>query len=117
MFQIKFVNYLPVHYPLGALQTYDIICELFEYGNERMNTGIPQIDELQTKFSTNILDYSIVDENGNYIVDEDLNYVISTEYADAGVDVGGDNDSIQDEGDDDSILDWSEIDPFSEGFY
>jgi hypothetical protein len=64
LFQISFVDYLPVHYPLGSLYTWDLTIKLFDYSNETMNTGIPAIDAIQTQFSTNILDYALVDENG-----------------------------------------------------
>ncbi len=120
LFQIRFVNYLPVHYPLGDLQSYDVMCELFEYSNERLNTGIVDIDELQTEFTTNILDYSIVDENGNYVIDENGNYLISEIYVQnvANTDtVFSDNTAIGDEAVLDDILNWEETDPFSEGFY
>ena len=107
-----------MHYPLGALQTWDLVCELFEYSNERINTGIPEIDELQTKFSTNILDYSIIDESGNYLVSENGDYIVQEAYevAQANTDtVASDADAIQDEAN--TFLDWSEQDPFSGGYY
>ncbi len=117
-FQIRFVNYLPVHYPLGALQTWDLTCELFEYSNEKFSTGIAEIDELQTKFSTDLLEYSLVDENGNYIVDEHGNYFTDETYVLSDILPGGaDNEPIQTEQDANNLIDWSEVDPFSEGFY
>jgi len=115
LFQIKYVNYLVMHYPLGALQIWDLTCELYEYSNERINTGIEEIDELQTKFTTNILDFAIIDENGNYVIDENNNYLVSTEYAVhmANTDsILTDSEDIETEAVD--VLDWSEKDPFSE---
>jgi len=120
LFQIMFVDYLPMHYPLGKLQTWDLTCELFEYSNQLIDTGIAEIDEIQTKFTTNILDFVTVDENGNYVVDENGNYLVSTEYGVLQSNVAGptsDTTVIQDEGDANNILDWSEVDPFSSGFY
>ena len=35
-------------YPLGTLYTWDVTCELFEYSNERISTGIPEIDSFET---------------------------------------------------------------------
>jgi len=118
LFQIRFVNYLPIHYPLGALQTYDLVCELFEYSNERINTGITDIDELQTKFSTNILDYSIIDENGNYLVSENVDYVVQEQYGEAQANVAvidSAANTVQTAAN--TFLDWSETDPFSGGFW
>ena len=115
VFQIKYVNYLPIHYPLGTLPAWDVTCELFEYSNETFSTGITDIDEIQTKFTTNLLDFSLVDENNNYVVDERGNYLVSTEYnaAMANTDnVFDDSTEIQSEAVD--VLDWSDTDPFSE---
>lgn len=55
IFQIKFVETRPVFYQIGTLQTYDLICELFEYSGERFNTGIAAVDILQTNYSTDVV--------------------------------------------------------------
>ena len=55
IFQIKFVETRPVFYQIGALQTYDLVCELFEYSGERFTTGIDEVDKLQTNYSTDIV--------------------------------------------------------------
>ena len=70
-FEIKFVNKYEMFYQLGALQTWEVTCELFEYSNETFNTGIPEIDIIQSKFSMNALDFSIKDEADDYLVTED----------------------------------------------
>lgn len=117
LFQIKYTDYLPLHYPLGTLMIYNLTCELFAYSNERMNTGVPAIDILQTEFSTNIIDYAIMDERGNYLIDENGDYIVSEKYAINQANtatVGGDNEVIQ-IGSDDNVIDFSEKDPFSEG--
>lgn len=54
-FAIKFVNTRPVFYQVGALQTYDLVCELFEYSGERFSTGIANVDILQTNYSTDVV--------------------------------------------------------------
>ena len=79
-FQIKFVNKFEMFYQLGALQTWEMTCELFEYSNESFNTGIPEIDIIQTKFSTNVLDYAITDEEGLYLVTEDDDFIVNEQY-------------------------------------
>ena len=70
-FQIKFVNNKELFYQLGALPTYQLTCELFEYSDETFNTGIPEIDSIQSKLSLNIID--------NIITSEDTNSVLTTE--------------------------------------
>jgi hypothetical protein len=112
-FQITYVNKYEMFYQLGALQTWEMTCELFEYSNEIFNTGIPEIDKIQKQLSTNILDYAIRDENSDFILTEDEDYIVLensmyNEYLAA-----ADNDKIQNESDD--LIDWSVYDPFSEG--
>ncbi len=43
-FKIMHVEHESVFYQMGALQVYDLKCELFEYSNERFETGIEEID-------------------------------------------------------------------------
>lgn len=112
-FQIKFVNKFEMFYQLGALQTWEMTCELFEYSNEILNTGIPEIDILQKKFSTNIIDWTITDEAGNYLLDESENYLVSEKFSLSQILPGADNQQIQNESD--LFVDFTAIDPFSEG--
>jgi hypothetical protein len=44
LFEVTFVDYKPVMYQFGALQAYDLTCEVFAYNNEEFNTGYPEID-------------------------------------------------------------------------
>lgn len=43
-FKIVFVEHESTFYQHGALQVFDMKCELFEYSNERFQTGSPDID-------------------------------------------------------------------------
>lgn len=112
-FQIKYVNKQEMFYQLGALQTWELTCELFEYSNEIFNTGIPEIDRIQTQYSTNILDYAIKDTQGNYLLDEDGNYIVMEQYNMENIIGTGENDMFQ--GESDQYVDFSVKDPFSEG--
>lgn len=65
IFEIKFVEHESIFYQMGALQLYDLKCELFEYSGEIMDTGIPEVDiyykkMIETKFTANaeVLDSS-----------------------------------------------------------
>ena len=91
-FEIKNVEHEAIFYQLGALQLYDITCELFEYSNETFATGIPEIDDF----------YAELDKR--FTTDEDQ--LASTDF-------WSDNKEFQMEADE--IIDWSESDPFSEG--
>lgn len=122
-FQIKYVNKQEMFYQLGGLQTWEMTCELFEYSNEKFSTGIPEIDSIQTNYSTDILDYALKDQNGDYLVTENGEYIVSEAYNLEIIAPGSENDIIQygqansafPIGSND-FIDFSEVDPFSEGF-
>lgn len=117
-FQIKFVDYKPFFYQHGRLQTYDLVCELFEYSGEEFNTGIEEIDEIQPKHDVDVLPYGILTEGDDqYLLTLNGQYITRISYDIAVKDKGTDNDVIQDEQISDDIFDWSEIDPFSQGQY
>lgn len=51
-FKVMHVEHESVFYQTGALQVYDLKCELFEYSNERFQTGNPIIDEQFANYET-----------------------------------------------------------------
>ncbi|NRA13584.1 MAG: hypothetical protein HRT57_16705, partial [Crocinitomicaceae bacterium] len=51
IFEIKFVEHEERFYPLGTLPVYDLRCELFVYSSEKIDTGIPELDKLETDFT------------------------------------------------------------------
>ena len=115
-FEIRFVDNKPFFYQLGELQMYDITCELFEYSNEKFNTGIEEIDQIQSKLSFNVIDYSVKNEQGEPIKTEDGDYIIKDKFDQnqQEFDPIQDNERIQKEVDDNSYIDWSETNPFGE---
>jgi len=92
MFEVKFVEHEPVFYQMGALQMYDLRCEMFEYSQETFNTGVAEIDTLFAGFET----------TSNTSIE-----FLETQ------DSFADNSTIETAAD--SIIDFSEADPFSEG--
>lgn len=92
-FKIMHVEHESVFYQSGALQVFDLKCELFEYSNERFATGREEID---TYFD------SITTENK----------VVSSLEKLLQQDPVAKNIFFEQEGED--IIDFSEIDPFSE---
>jgi hypothetical protein len=94
MYKIMFVEHEAIFYQLGSLQTWDISCELFEYNNETFDTGIPDIDSVYAE-----LDVSIGTASPEDIVLEDSN-AMNQEF-----EIDGQS----------GILDFTEMDPFSEG--
>ena len=121
-FQIKYVNKQEFFYPLGTLPTWEVTCELFEYSNEVMNTGIPSIDKLQTDFSMNIYDWVLLDESGNILTDESGNLLVNETYNLSVLNPAADNDPIQSGGENfdigsDDFIDFTETNPFAENNY
>jgi len=117
IFVVKFVEHEAIFYQMGALQTYDLTCELWEYSNEVLNTGINDIDKFQKDYSFEMSVYGIKTEDGYVIKDEDGYDIIQEQYNFV-TQVGDsfeDNEELQTEAD--NVLDFSERDPFSEGVY
>jgi len=94
IFVVKYVNQTAIFYQMGSLQIWDVNCDVWEYSNERFNTGIAVIDDLETKYSVS----NITDD---------------TAYEKAMSNVFETNVEFQAEGD--GLIDWSDIDPFSQG--
>ena len=125
IYTIKFVEHEPTFYQMGSLQFYDIVCELFEYSGERLNTGFSEVDVIETSFSTDIyVDVQLTTEDGITalftednirILSEDEDRSDDSATASKDFDTVTDADNIQIESDADAILDFSDADPFSEG--
>ena len=115
LYQIKYVSDRAIFFQLGGLQVYDMVCEVFEYSDERLSTGIEAIDSIEREFSTNMSAFRILTQDGFAITDQDGYHIVEGAYTlDSQThDYNSDNLEIQAEADD--IFDWSEVDPFSEG--
>lgn len=98
LFIIKYVSNTPIFYQMGSLQTWELVCEMFEYSNERMNTGVEQIDRIETK-------YSFAGANSTIIA--------NSAYSNALSDVFETNIELQTWGN--TVIDWTDTDPFSDG--
>ena len=94
MFVIKYVNQTAIFYQMGELQIWDISCDVWEYSNERFSTGNAEIDAIEEKYSV----ANVTNDNA---------------YEAAMLDVFATNQEFQQEGA--GIIDWANIDPFSQG--
>lgn len=118
-FKIMYVKKQEFFYPLGTIPTWELTVELFEYSNEEFNTGIAEIDLLQKKFSTDILDYALADESGNVLTDQLGNMIVSETYNFDTINPAADNDVIQTGSEEfglgsDDFIDFTEKNPFAE---
>ncbi len=90
-FKIMHVEHESVFYQMGQLYVFDLQCELFEYSNERFETGSPDIDtyydDIKTDGVTTLQELNDFDPVAKNIFFEDAA---------------------------DDILDFAESDPFSE---
>lgn len=122
VFVVKFVEHEAVFYQLGALQTYDLECELWEYSNEIMNTGLAEIDLLQKKYSFDMSQFAILTQDSFVITDED-GYDLVQEQYNFVTQVGASfednenpaNENLQTEAE--SVINFTDSNPFSEGNY
>ena len=101
LFQIKYVNKTPVFYQMGNIQMYDVVAEMFEYSGEVLNTGIEAIDNIEKTYTLNTLSSKV---NAN-------TFNLDTQSQD----VFAYNSEFQSEAN--NFIDFSEVDPFSEGTY
>lgn len=93
MYRITYVEHESVFYQSGALQTYDIKCELMESSNERFETGRYEIDHyFDNVNSTTDFVQTLEDVANNDPISQNLDFETEA----------------------DGIIDFSEIDPFSE---
>ena len=82
-----------------------------------MATGVSAIDEIETDSSLDALAYQIILESGtdsgtNYLITEDGDWIVSEAYSVDTVDESSTSDWFETQGD--SILDFSEKNPFGE---
>lgn len=107
LLEIKRVNQYELFYQLGALQTWEITCEVFEYGNEAFDTGVAEIDAIEDTLSVSTRNKGSIGDDGPEF--------------DEGFEVDGDDtDEFADNNDIDTaanpLIDFSENNPFSEKF-
>ena len=117
LFEISFVDHDDPFYQLANLPVYKLRCRTFDYSHEDMATGLDAIDAIETSHSLDALEYQIILEAGtdsgtNYLITEDGDWIVSEEYSVSAVDTSSDSDWFETQGD--SILDFSEMNPFGE---
>ncbi len=117
LFEISFVDHDDPFYQLQNLPVFKMRCRTFEYSHEDMATGLDAIDAIEAAQSLDALEYQIILESGtdsgtNYLITEDGDWIVSEAYSPDTVDASSDSDFFETQGE--SILDFSEINPFGE---
>ena len=70
LFEINFVDHDDPFHQLDNNPVYKMRCRLFDYGSEALDTGITDIDAIETALSTASSDYQITLENATIIGEE-----------------------------------------------
>ena len=117
LFEISFVDHDDPFYQLQNLPVFKMRCRTFEYSHEDMETGLDAVDAIETAESLDALEYQIILESGtdsgtNYLITEDGDWIISEAYSVDTVDEASTSDWFETQGD--SILDFTERNPFGE---
>jgi hypothetical protein len=118
VFEIKFVEHEAVFYQMGSLQTYDIRCELFEYSHERLDTGIAAIDSIEDAYSGDFLNELRLEDGSALVTETGLGLLpFNLEGDHDGLAETNDKGAANEQFKSDSIdfIDFSEMNPFSEG--
>ena len=117
LFEISFVDHDDPFYQIYNLPVFKMRCRTFEYSSEGLNTGISDIDAIETSESTDALGYQIVLETAtesgtNHLITEDGAFIVQEDYNIDTIDTSSDSEFFETQGD--SILDFTERNPFGE---
>ncbi len=77
LFQISFVEDESPFYQITNLPTFKLTCELFEYGNEAIDTGIAEVDAFETDYASRT-ELILGAGSGTYHVGEDVSQTNAT---------------------------------------
>ena len=115
VFEISFVDHDDPFYQIHNVPAFKLKCKTFEYSGEDIDTGISEIDAIETANSLDQLVYqislevatgsgSLLTESGDYIIQEA--FVVDT------IDENAMNDFFETQ--DDNIIDFTESNPFGD---
>jgi len=80
LFEINFVDHDDPFHQLDNNPVYKMRCRLFDYGSEALDTGITDIDAIETALSTASSDYQITLENATIVTEsltiDDTDYTL-----------------------------------------
>mgnify|MGYP000043362836 CR=1 FL=1 len=113
IFEVKFVEFQNPFYQLGKIYTFRLECQLVEYSSEELDTGITEIDQIQTDASIDIKDFQFQLEKGDIFLLESSGALIKEDFK-TKIATPGDNEDFESEEEALDILDFSESNPFGE---
>ena len=72
LFEIKFVEHEQPFYQAGKNYSFDITCELYQYSEEQLETGISAIDDIEREQSAAIDLLLTAGGSGSFTIDEEV---------------------------------------------
>ena len=119
LFEITFVDHDDPFYQVQNLPTYKLKCKTFEYASEVIDTGIAEIDAIETDNSLDMLSHQMTLEDGsgslileNAVEGAAASYIILETYDIATIDENSQNEDFEIA--DDNILVFTETNPFGD---
>ena len=113
IFEISFVDHDDPFYQIHNVPAFKLKCKTFEYSSEDIDTGIAEIDAIETDNSLDQLAFQLSLEDGTgAILMETGDYIIQEAYVVDKVDENAMNDFFDKQ--DDTILDFTESNPFGD---
>ena len=91
LFEIKFVEAERPFYQLGKGYVWECQCELFEYSDEQLDTGVTEIDAIETAFANSIKLVMDAGGSGDFTVGEEIVGDLYRAFATATIDSGAVN--------------------------
>jgi hypothetical protein len=115
LFEISFVDHDDPFYQVQNLPVYKLKCRSFDYSSEQIDTGIVEIDNIETTYSLDVLSYQLTLEDGTGSVlqeGEGINYLLNEDYTIETKDTKAQNDIFDTFNN--TVLDFSESNPFGD---
>lgn len=113
MFEISFVDHDDPFYQVHNVPAYKLKVKTFEYSSEDINTGIAEIDAIETDNSMDAGNHQLSMEDGTgAILSETGHYIVLESYKVDTIDENAMNDYFDTA--DDSVLDFTESNPFGD---
>ena len=113
VFEISFVDHDDPFYQVHNVPAFKLKCKTFEYSGEDIDTGITEIDAIETANSLDQLVYQVSLEDGTgSLLTESGDYIIQEAFVVDTIDENAMNDFFETQ--DDNIIDFSESNPFGD---
>ena len=115
LFEISFVDHDDPFYQVQNLPVYKLKCRSFDYSSEQIDTGIVEIDNIETTYSLDVLSYQLTLEDGTGSVLQEgdgTNYLLNEDFTIEIKDTKAQNDIFDTFNN--TVLDFSESNPFGD---